>query len=728
IVTVKSTTGNVTASGKAIQATGSPNGGKGGQITLEAKNNVQLNSGELAAQGDFNPTGGLGSGGNIGARAFTGALNWKNGKGDVRPTGSDVEAGKRGVISLQGCTAVDTSGTTFPALGPPTTPTILPVSCSGAPQLPNYVTLPQCGCLDISVTKTCDSITVSPDGTKFRIDFSGTVTNSGPGVLSNLTIADDPVAQFVPPLLPKTLAAGETAPFAGFYEATTTPPGSVFSDTITVTGNAASSGTLSQAQAATVAGVSSQAFVGQAQAFCPLLSVSPQITVTKKCTNPTTPLGQPVKFNGEVCNKGDEQLTNVTVTDNPPAKSITLTKTVLAPNECTNYQGEYETTQTGTFKDTVTAQGMGKLSGALALSDPPASASCTVVQPKLSVELNGDCPLINLTQTVEFSGQICNNGDENLKTVKVVINKPQANTKLSFPTTLAKGDCQPFKHTYPPPPAKDSATVTVTAVGASSGLSVSGQANASYDCPIILPDVAITVTTACQSPATRLGSPIYYTGEICNLDDAVNRLSLMSNRPKGNTPIKLSKARLGTGECLIYKGSYRSSTSGLFNHTVMATAFSSSNNAVEAQAEASATCAVGQSCLPANWVSLVPVNGWYKYKSAQRVDAVFSGAKTAAFAALAKLTLLQALGNKTLKTALQTAAAQLIKQAITALLNAAHPNVKYPIKDTQVIINQVNAALTSKNLATIQALTQTLNTYNLLGGAPAICEAAPPAC
>jgi hypothetical protein len=34
--------------------------------------------------------------------------------------------------------------------------------------------------------------------------------------------------------------------------------------------------------------------------------------------------------------------------------------------------------------------------------------------------------------------------------------------------------------------------------------------------------------------------------------------------------------------------------------------------------------------------------------------------------------------------------------------------------------------LTSKNLATIQALTQTLNVYNLLGGAAAVCQADPP--
>jgi hypothetical protein len=165
----------------------------------------------------------------------------------------------------------------------------------------------------------------------------------------------------------------------------------------------------------------------------------------------------------------------------------------------------------------------------------------------------------------------------------------------------------------------------------------------------------------------------------------------------------------------------------MIDYTVTASARSSVGN-LTGQASTSAACAVGQSCSPANWVNLGAINGWYKYKSSQKVGAIFSGAKTAGFTALANLTLLQALGNKTLKTALQTAAAQLIKEAIAALLNATHPNVKYPIKNAQTIINEVNAALTSKNLATIQALTQTYKSYNLLGGAPAICEASPPPC
>jgi hypothetical protein len=163
----------------------------------------------------------------------------------------------------------------------------------------------------------------------------------------------------------------------------------------------------------------------------------------------------------------------------------------------------------------------------------------------------------------------------------------------------------------------------------------------------------------------------------------------------------------------------------MVNHTVTASAHSSAGN-LTGQASASATCALGQSCSPTNWISLGVVNGWYKYKSTQRVSDIFSGAKTAGFTTLANLTLLQALNSRALTTTLQAAAAQLVKEAVAALLNATHPNVYYPIKDTQTIVKAVNTTLTSKNLATIQALTQTYKSYNMLGGAQAICEAMPP--
>jgi hypothetical protein len=56
----------------------------------------------------------------------------------------------------------------------------------------------------------------------------------------------------------------------------------------------------------------------------------------------------------------------------------------------------------------------------------------------------------------------------------------------------------------------------------------------------------------------------------------------------------------------------------------------------------------------------------------------------------------------------------LLRQAVAALLNAAHPNVDYP-KTTAGVIADVNAALASNNRSTIVALATTLDGMNNLG-------------
>jgi hypothetical protein len=56
----------------------------------------------------------------------------------------------------------------------------------------------------------------------------------------------------------------------------------------------------------------------------------------------------------------------------------------------------------------------------------------------------------------------------------------------------------------------------------------------------------------------------------------------------------------------------------------------------------------------------------------------------------------------------------LMKQAVAALLNAAHPNILYPLTPAQVI-NRVNAALASGNRSTMIALAAQLESYNTAG-------------
>lgn len=149
--------GRLFVGGLALQATGGtslgvPPGAVGGAIDLQANGTANLDTARLDATGDYNETGGYGSGGDISVQSTSANLSWKNGVGDVRPTGTDnvgvvLPAANRGVITLTHCTGIDTTGTSFPNNGlPATTPTTV-AACVASPVLPLGFTCPSCvGC------------------------------------------------------------------------------------------------------------------------------------------------------------------------------------------------------------------------------------------------------------------------------------------------------------------------------------------------------------------------------------------------------------------------------------------------------------------------------------------------------------------------------------------------------------------------------------------------------
>jgi hypothetical protein len=101
-----------------------------------------------------------------------------------------------------------------------------------------------------------------------------------------------------------------------------------------------------------------------------------------------------------------------------------------------------------------------------------------------------------------------------------------------------------------------------------------------------------------------------------------------------------------------------------------------------------------------------PVTG---FSPGQRVDSVFN---VTAFPSLAGKTLFQALQFKTGKGT--TGAAQvLLRAAVPALLNAAHPSVEYP-RTVSAVIGDVNAVLVSGDRATMLALARELDAENNL--------------
>jgi hypothetical protein len=116
-------------------------------------------------------------------------------------------------------------------------------------------------------------------------------------------------------------------------------------------------------------------------------------------------------------------------------------------------------------------------------------------------------------------------------------------------------------------------------------------------------------------------------------------------------------------------------------------------------------------CTPGYWKNHTeswPPTG---YSPSQKTGSVFSGAS--AFPSLANKTLLQSLqGGGGPGT--EGAARILLRAAVAALLNAAHPGTNYP-RTTAEILTDVNAALTSNDRDTMLALATELDGDNNLG-------------
>jgi hypothetical protein len=214
IIHVASTASTVTASGTAFQVDDLGGGSKGGSVTIEAALDVTLDDASIFARGDFAQSGGFGNGGQITGQSWGGALSWQKlsavpSIGDVRPTGADTippvdvtapPAAKRGVITLNSCTAAPNVGsgataTSFPFNGDTaTTPTLNgPGVCGAGPTLQPYVVLPPADCgpnclprITPTPTPTPGTPTVTPTGGTCKEDpnavLTRSVSNPGSGV------------------------------------------------------------------------------------------------------------------------------------------------------------------------------------------------------------------------------------------------------------------------------------------------------------------------------------------------------------------------------------------------------------------------------------------------------------------------------------------------------------------------------------------------------------------
>jgi uncharacterized repeat protein (TIGR01451 family) len=170
---------------------------------------------------------------------------------------------------------------------------------------------------------------------------------------------------------------------------------------------------------------------------CKTLIITPCVSITKECVVPCTPIGQPIRFRGQVCNTAApipvsadpsgraNDLVGIVVTDNPAA-AITFAATTslgnpfdtgannrLRPGECVAYSGSYTPAENpcGPFTDTVSVTAVDSTGRSISNTDPccstidginytctgprpPVTATCHVVtQP--CIDLTKDCRPVN---------------------------------------------------------------------------------------------------------------------------------------------------------------------------------------------------------------------------------------------------------------------------------------------------------------------------------------------
>ncbi len=209
-------------------------------------------------------------------------------------------------------------------------------SSSFTAQLKDFVTgsFPVCA---IGVTKLCSNPTFDNANNLIIYDLSGRVTNKGFGTVYNVTIADQPPADslsFVDcdtglPQDPSSLAGGASICYKG---KTTVPPSqNGTADQITATAYTGSNntGTLLQATA---------------DATCPILQISPALSVSKTCSASVIlssgMVVASVDSAGQVCNVGDTKITNISVVDDQ--SGTLLSGLTLLPGACKAYTGQYK--------------------------------------------------------------------------------------------------------------------------------------------------------------------------------------------------------------------------------------------------------------------------------------------------------------------------------------------------------------------------------------------------
>jgi hypothetical protein len=261
----------------------------------------------------------------------------------------------------------------------------------------------------LAITKTCDSANppvLVNSGTQVLYTWKGTVTNTGVGVLSNVSIDDT---------LPDNSLVHPQLKING-SPVTSLNPGDIASYSVTATLTA-----LTAKNTATAKGFFGSSEIDAAAPASASCSISPSssVGITKSCVAPGPGLScsgsgcvVQVPIKAHVCNLGPVRLTNVGVSDNPAA-SLTPSSipkldpagTVVnnVPTDCADVTGTYQPTAVDPGSD-------GKTDGRFSFTDTISVISATPALGPAIQPIGGVCPAGALACSA-VSCKMCNAGE-----------------------------------------------------------------------------------------------------------------------------------------------------------------------------------------------------------------------------------------------------------------------------------------------------------------------------
>jgi len=318
----------------------------------------------------------------------------------------------------------------------------------------------------IVVTKFCPTKKDEPGVPQWnlpgeRLEYSGSVSNSGDITLVNVTIVANAPTNGTPIFGPITLAAGESVP----YIASFIVPND-FCGTFTV-------------EARGLDLCTQLAVTNSATSTCPVMT-TPRIAVTKNCPAQPTVHGGMFIYTGTVSNAGNVTLTNVFVVNNQPNDNTPVIGPItLAPGARTNFTGSYPApTDCCEIIDTLTARGNDRCGGTLVAAT--ATQVCPLLTaPRISVVARCPSGTVPVGGLYNFTGSVTNTGDVVLTNVYVLSSHPVANTVILGPIELASGESEEFAGSFTVVAGSGGLIVTATGLDTCKGRVVTASANCS---------------------------------------------------------------------------------------------------------------------------------------------------------------------------------------------------------------------------------------------------------